>query len=130
MRLILDTCAILWAVSDPDRLTLHAQKLLSLESSEVIVSPISCAEIACGVARGRFSLDRHWKIWFRFFTESNGWRIEPIDLDIAEEAYSLPDEFHADPADRIIVATARKLSATVVTADRKILDYPHVNSIC
>ena len=130
MRLILDTCAILWAVSDPDRLTSHAQKLLSLESSEVIVSPISCAEIACGVARGRFSLDRHWKTWFRFFTESNEWRIEPIDLDIAEEAYSLPDEFHADPADRIIVATARKLSATVVTADRKILDYPHVNSVC
>ncbi len=130
MRLILDTCAILWAVSDPDRLTLHAQELLSLESSEVIVSPISCAEIACGVARGRLSLDRHWKIWFRFFTEKNEWRIEPINLDIAEEAYSLPDEFHADPADRIIVATARKLSATVVTADRKILDYPHVNSVC
>ena len=129
MKLVIDTCAILWVVSDPDRLSSHAQKLLLLESSVVFVSPISCAEIACGVARNRFSLDTHWKTWFRFYTDANEWSVEPIGLDIAEEAYSLPDEFHADPADRIIVATARKLSATVVTADRKILDYPHVDAI-
>ena len=45
-----------------------------------------------------------------------------------EEAYSLPDSFHADPADRIIAATARLENYTILTADKKILDYPHVNS--
>jgi PIN domain nuclease of toxin-antitoxin system len=46
-----------------------------------------------------------------------------------EEAYSLPETFHRDPADRIVVATARALNAPVVTADEKILGYPHVDTI-
>jgi PIN domain nuclease of toxin-antitoxin system len=46
-----------------------------------------------------------------------------------EEAYSLPDTFHADPADRIIAATACMNHSTIVTADRKILAYPHVNAV-
>jgi PIN domain nuclease of toxin-antitoxin system len=40
----------------------------------------------------------------------------------------LPDTFHADPADRIITATARLNDYTILTADKKILAYPHVNS--
>ncbi len=130
MRFILDTCAVLWAVADPDRISSHAQKLLTLETSEVYVSPISCAEIACGVDRKRISLDRHWRKWFRYYVDENGWQSLPIDIDIMEEAYALPEEFHSDPADRIIVASARTLRATVVTGDQKILDYPHVQSIC
>jgi len=46
-----------------------------------------------------------------------------------EEVYSLPDTFHADPADRIITATARLNGCTILTADKKILAYPHVNSV-
>lgn len=129
MTLVLDTCAILWSVATPQRLSAHAARLLTLGTSHVAVSPISAAEIACGVERKRVSLDRHWKVWFRYYVEKNGWEVVPIDLDIMEEAYSLPDVFHADPADRIIVATARKLSATVVTRDEKILNYPHVQAI-
>jgi len=41
----------------------------------------------------------------------------------------LPDPFHRDPADRIIVATARKLQCPIVTADHKILEYPHVETM-
>ena len=46
-----------------------------------------------------------------------------------EEAYSLPDAFHADPVDRIITATTRLNHFTILTADKKILDYPHVDSV-
>lgn len=46
-----------------------------------------------------------------------------------EEAYSLPESFHPDPADRIIAATARIRSYSILTADQKILNYPHVESI-
>lgn len=46
-----------------------------------------------------------------------------------EEAYCLPDAFHDDPADRIITATARLNHYTILTADKKILAYPHVESI-
>ena len=129
MILVLDTCAILWCVADPARLSDHAIELLTLDTTRVVVSPISAAEIACGVKRKRISLDRHWKTWFRHYIHENGWDVIPIDLEIIEESYSLPDEFHDDPADRIIVATARKLSGTVITGDRKILEYPHVEAV-
>ncbi|WP_321495659.1 PIN domain-containing protein [uncultured Desulfobacter sp.] len=61
--------------------------------------------------------------------EKNGWTVEPIDLKTIEEAYSLPENFHPDPADRIITATARLKNYILLTADRKILDYPHVNAV-
>lgn len=129
MKLLLDTCAVLWCVASPEKLSKHTRDILTLSASEVAVSTISCAEIACGVERKRILLDRHWKKWFRHFTELNDWNCIPIDLDIIEEAYSLPEVFHQDPADRIIVATARVYDMTVITGDRKILDYPHVNSL-
>ncbi len=93
------------------------------------MSVISCAEIACAAERGRIVIDQHWKSWFRRYIDINGWQIVPIDLDIMEEAYSLPEYPHRDPADRIIVATARKLRLSVVTADRRLLEYPHVETV-
>ncbi len=129
MRLLLDTCTVIWAVSEPEKLSTHGKRSLSHPDSEVFVSAISCAEIACAVERGRIELNRHWKSWFRDYTESNGWQIVPIDLEVMKEAYSLPEYSDQDPADRIIVATARKFYLQVVTADRKMLDYPHVETI-
>lgn len=92
------------------------------------VSAISCAEIACLVERGRIRLDRHWKAWFRDVVELNAWGVADIDLPVIEEAYSLPGDFHRDPVDRIVAATARVHKLTVLTADRRILDYPHVSA--
>ena len=100
------------------------------ESAVVTISVISVGEIACAYERKRIELDRHWKRWIQYVVDENGWEIMPIDYQIMAEAWSLPGEFHQDPADRIIVATARKLDQTVVSGDRKILDYPHVQSCC
>lgn len=129
MKILLDTCCIIWSVSSPENLSRKAATLLQSENSEIFVSPISAAEIACASERRRIMIDRHWKKWFRHYLDLNGWQIENIDLHIIEEAYSLPENFHADPADRIIAATARLRNYSVLTADRKILDYPHVESI-
>ena len=128
MKLLLDTCCVIWAVSDPSAISDTAQKLLTSEESEIYVSVISVAELACAAERRRIVIDQHWKTWFRYYTELNGWVIEPISLEIMEEAYSLPETFHTDPADRILAATARIHDLTILTADRKILDYPHVSS--
>ncbi len=128
MKLLLDTCCIIWAVSEPSSVSENASALLTAEESEIFVSVISVAEIACGVERRRIIVDRHWKKWFRYFIDLNDWQVENISLEIMEEAYSLPDTFHTDPADRIITATARLNNYTILTADRKILAYPHVNS--
>ena len=128
MDVLLDTCAILWTVSTPSELSGAARQILESEAAAPCVCPISAAEIACGCERGRIALDRHWKTWFRHYVDANGWTCLPIDLDVVEEAYSLPPPFHADPADRIIVATARIHGLTILTADRRILDYPHVRA--
>ena len=128
MKLLLDTCCIIWAISQPAAISQTAKTLLSAEDSEIHVSVISVAEIACAVERGRIVIDRHWKKWFRHYVSLNDWQVDSIDLEIMEEAYSLPDTFHADPADRIIIATSRIKNFTILTADQKILSYPHVNA--
>ena len=129
MKLLLDTCCIIWAVSSPESLSTAATELLVAEDSEIFVSPISAAEIACASDRGSIELKEHWKIWFRRYIELNNWQVATIDLNIIEEAYSLPEAFHPDPADRIITATARLKNLTILTADKKLLNYPHVNTI-
>ena len=129
MNILLDTCAVIWAISDPSSLSKRGRRLLEASESKIHVSPISAAEIACAVERGRIQLDWHWRKWFRYYVELNDWQIVDIDLDIIEEAYSLPDAFHADPADRILAATSRTKSLIFLTADKKILSYPHVKSV-
>ena len=129
MTVVLDTCAVVWAIGDPVRLPDTVAGILTADDTRVCVSAISCAEIACASQRGRLDIDRHWRRWFRHYVELNGWTVLPIDLDTVEEAYALPDPFHRDPADRLIVAAARALSAPVVTADARILEYPHVKTL-
>ena len=129
MKLVLDTCTILWAVSDPQKISARARKLIEDEAAEILVTPMSCAEIACLVERKKIQLDRHWKFWFRHFIEQNGWEVIPVDLPIIEESYSLPGDFHRDPVDRVLVATTRLFDASILTADEKILNYPHVRSV-
>jgi PIN domain nuclease of toxin-antitoxin system len=129
MRLLLDTCAIIWAISQPEKLTAQVISSLEMEDSKVFFSVISSAEIACAVSRGRLKIKGHWKTWFNHYTTLNGWTPIEIDLAVIQEAYSLPEGFHADPADRIITASARLFNCSVITADMKILDYPHVQSI-
>jgi PIN domain nuclease of toxin-antitoxin system len=129
ITLVLDTCAVIWSILAPEKLSAPATEPLTERDTEILVSPISCAEIACAVERGRLILDRHWKPWFRYFVELNGWRVADIDLRIVSEAYSLPEYEGRDPADRIIIATARTLQCPVVTADRVMLQYPHVETV-
>lgn len=129
MKILLDTCCIIWAISNPDSLSEEARQLLTHKSAEIFISPISAAEIACASERSRIVLDRPWNAWFRHYVGSNNWKVEVLDLDIIEAAYSLPGEFHADPADRFITATAMVKEYILLTADRKILDYPHVNAV-
>ena len=129
MHVLLDTCCLIWAVSDADQLTDRVAEILRAPTTSVSVSAISCAEIACLAERRRIVIDRHWKLWFNKAIADNAWNVLDIDLDVIQEAYSLPGEFHRDPADRIITGTARLQNLTVLTADAKILDYPHVQSI-
>ena len=125
---LIDTCVILWAGLETARLSPFARKCLTAPETEIFVLAASASEIACAVQRKRVRLPEHWKPWFRKTLENNGWQCLPVTLDAFEEAYSLPEPFHADPMDRILVATARLHHLTLITGDGKILDYPHVKS--
>ncbi|HEX2613183.1 MAG TPA: type II toxin-antitoxin system VapC family toxin [Fibrobacteria bacterium] len=125
---LLDTHIILWAGLNPEKITESVKAAMSQPDASFYVSATSVAEIACGVERGRIRLPVHWKSWFRDAVDRNGWTCLPMTLDIMEEAYSLPGEFHPDPGDRVLVATARVERLTLLTADTKILAYPHVAS--
>ncbi|TVP78164.1 MAG: type II toxin-antitoxin system VapC family toxin [Puniceicoccaceae bacterium] len=126
--LLLDTCALIWLVSESKRFSTKQRTALE-QASQVYISAISCAEIACLTDRGRIDLSQHWKNWFDQHTTQNGIRIKDIDYPTISEAYSLPGEFHQDPCDRIIVATARILDLSLITNDRKLHTYPFVRTI-
>ena len=81
------------------------------------------------VARGRVALTMDTEVWLAWVNQIEGVRFIPVDNEIAVKSVELPGDFHRDPADRIIVATARKLGAPIVTADDKIHVYPHVRTI-
>jgi len=78
------------------------------------------------INKGRLSLSMDLEVWLDLVADIDGLRFIPMDREIAVAATRLPGEFHKDPADRIIVSTARKYSAPVVTGDEKILKYTHV----
>ena len=129
MNVILDTCAMIWCVSAPDKLSENAREVIVAPDTQVFVSAISCAEVACLAKDGRIDVRPHWRTWFDRAIGDNGWTVLSIDLETVQEAFSLPDKFHRDPADRFIVAAARLRQMHIVTADTRILEYPHVRSL-
>jgi PIN domain nuclease of toxin-antitoxin system len=129
LDVLLDTCCLIWAASDPKKLTPRVADTLQANDTAVWVSVISCAELACLAEREYIALDRHWRTWFRDVIDMNSWGVADIDLQVVQEAYSLPGEYHRDSADRIIAATARIRHLTILTADQKILGYPHVETM-
>ena len=76
-------------------------------------------------------LDRDVGEWLQAAMQLPGIRLEPLSVSVAVASTRLPGQFHSDPADRIIVATARQLGAVLVTDDKLLLDYAaagHVKS--
>ncbi len=130
MPYLLDTCAILFIAGGTSDLSARTLELIdSANSSEVFVSSISLAEIACLQERGRISLESHWRTWWEELLGKTGWTSLPINDQVMAEAYSLPAPIHRDPADLVLIATARLERLSLVTTDRKILDYPHVATL-
>jgi PIN domain nuclease of toxin-antitoxin system len=128
VRILLDTCAVIFIAQDPDRLSEATRDLLVDKDNILFASVVTAGELACLAERKRILLPRHWKLWFRDCVERNGWNLLPLTIDIMEEAYSLPDPIHRDPVDRILIAASRLEDMTIITTDRLILDYPHVKS--
>lgn len=130
--IVLDTHALLWWVSGDQRLSAPAQQRIDSELNSdglLAVSSISAWEIAMLVAHGRLTLTMAVDDWLDAATRIEGLRFIPVDNHLAVASTQLPEPFHKDPADRLIVALARQLNAPLITADGKLHDYPHVHTL-
>jgi len=130
--ILLDTHVLLWWVNGSDLLSEVAEKVIitTLKSGdEMLVSTISAWEVAMLIEKQRLILSMDVESWFDEVAQIEGLRFIPVDNEIAIKSTVLPGVFHKDPADRMIVATARKLAIPLLTADQKIKDYEHVKTI-
>ncbi|HQR42115.1 MAG TPA: type II toxin-antitoxin system VapC family toxin, partial [Gemmatales bacterium] len=116
----------IWWMDDPDQLPAKYREYLAFRADgELAVSAISCWELAKLVECNRLKLTVDAANWIASGLEPAITSI-PLTSDIAVESTQLPGDFHKDPADRFIVATARLLKCPLVTMDQKIREYPHV----
>jgi PIN domain nuclease of toxin-antitoxin system len=121
--IVVDTHVLLWTLDDDGRLGKRTRVLLDEQSDIILISAISIWEIALLVKKGRLVLNRDMATWVRQMLDLPGLLLAPLDPAIAIDSVMLPGEFHNDPADRIIVATARHHDAPLLTVDQAILDY-------
>ena len=125
--IVLDTHIWVWWVHGHSRLSeAHSTILQDHEESGLGISAISCWEVAKLVEKGRLTLPHPIETWMRLALNYPGISLLPLEPKVAIESTRLPRPFHNDPADQIIVATARIYQCSIVTADEKISDYPHV----
>jgi PIN domain nuclease of toxin-antitoxin system len=122
--LLLDTHTLLWMVDSHPRLGTEAAKLLNRAAREdrIAVSAITPWEIALLVSKKRIELLRDTMEWLNAALSLSGVHLVPLQPEIAVASTRLPFEMHADPADRILVATARHMGAMLVTADNALLE--------
>jgi PIN domain nuclease of toxin-antitoxin system len=130
MRYLLDTHAWIWWNSRPEALSPKVLKLIQRgEHDELLLSAISVWEFSKLVEKGRLTLACDGWSWLKEALAMPGLRLVELSPEVAWQSTQLPPPFHDDPADQMIVATARLENATVITTDRLIRDYPHVRAV-
>lgn len=125
--ILLDTCALLWLVGDQARLSDAARGVLSENRGGLFISAISAFEIGIKHRKGKLELPRDPLPWFQAATGFHGLVEVSVDGRIAALSTQLPP-LHADPCDRIIVATASLLGMTILTPDPLIREYPEAKT--
>jgi PIN domain nuclease of toxin-antitoxin system len=129
--IVLDTHAWVWWLGAPERLSKKARAEIdqAADQHSAFVSSISAWEVAFLVERGRLDLAMPVERWLRKAESVAGVEFVPVDNDVGVRSVRLPEYRHSDPADRMILATAMRLGAQVVSRDRRMADYPHVKTI-
>ncbi len=124
-RVLLDTCAAIWFAEgkgfSAQAAAVFEQGLIGRIS--VFVSPITAWEVGLLVARNRYKTAVDVPRWFDLLVEHGRFGLAELSAHILAKSSFLPDFVHGDPADRIMVATAREHGHVIMTDDRKILDY-------
>jgi PIN domain nuclease of toxin-antitoxin system len=132
--ILLDTCAAVWIVLDE---ALSADAIEALDDASdrgapIYVSPMTAWELGLLISRGRIASPMSPKSLFRQLLSAPNLRLSNLDPDVLIDSSFLPGEPPRDPADRIIITTAREGGMSIMTRDRQILAYAeagHVEAI-
>jgi len=129
-RYLLDTHIWLWIHGAPEKLPDKiAHLLMKRDFDELCLSIISIWEVCKLEEKGRLNLAVPARKWMDYAIRSLPLNLVEITPDIACTSCSLPGNFHRDPADQIIVATAREMGIPILTTDSRIKEYPYVQTL-
>jgi PIN domain nuclease of toxin-antitoxin system len=133
--LLLDTCAVIWVANrDPLSAAGLDQIRKASEQKALLVSPVSAWEIGLLASSPKIDIefDPSPALWLASFLARSDVQLVPLAPAAALAASFLPGDLHRDPADRLLIATARHIGAPLITRDRAILAYAardHVQAI-
>ncbi len=131
MRYLLDTHTWIWWHMNPSNLSQKVIQLISdIENyDELLLSSISPWEFSKLLEKKRIGISCNPEDWLKKALNMPKFRLVELSPSISYHSTILPQPFHKDPGDQILVATAREENATILTKDEKIREYNHVKSI-
>ncbi len=121
--ILLDTCAVIWIAEGARLREPAASELPKAREGDIFVSPISAWEIANLATKGKISLAMSPEVWFEDFCDRLEVALAGMPPSVLIASAALPGNPPADPADRILLATARAFGYTLVTRDAHLLEY-------
>lgn len=128
MTYLLDTCTLFWMSSEPEKLSASAISIIKENPDDLFASAISAFEFGVKERKGIFKFPLPLEEWFKSLLKELGVQQVPINMQIASQSTLLPP-IHADPCDRIIIATAQEYKMKIVTPDLHIKQYPDTRCV-
>jgi PIN domain nuclease of toxin-antitoxin system len=131
MKYLLDTHTWVWWYMNPQKLSRQVTNLIgdTTRYDELLLSAISPWEFCKLLEKGRIAISCSPEDWLNAAFDLPKFRLVPLSPVLAYRSTVLPQPFHNDPADQIIVATALLENAVILTKDRNILEYEYVKSL-
>ena len=131
MKYILDTHVWIWWNMHPGELSTKVHSLISTPKryEELLLSAISPWEFCKLLEKERIGISCNAEEWIAGALDMPKIRLVPLSPTVAYRSTALPQPFNGDPADQIIVATAREENAAILTKDKIIRQYKHVRSL-
>ena len=126
--IVFDTHVFVWWAANRSKVSLRARRAIA-KAQRRLLCDISLWEVAKLVSHGRLKLDRDVEQWLEEAVEELEVEVVPIDAAIATRSTRIGADFHGDPADQLIAATAIELGATLVTADENLRESSAVRTV-
>ena len=130
MKYLLDTHTWIWWNMNPGKLSQEVKRIIANFDGyeEMLLSAISPWEFSKLLEKRRLGISCHPEEWLNTALDMPKLRLVPLSPILSYRSTVLPKPFHNDPADQLIVATARQENATILTKDEKVLEYEYVRS--